>query len=256
VKILDFGLAHIEPPEGALAPALSVPGAILGTPAYMAPEQLHAGAVDARADIYAFGLVLYEFATGVHPFHEPTTALGAGLADVDAVIRRCLQQAPGDRYASGADLASALGRADRTASTWPHADWWRLHQSVIVALYVGCTVVAWTIKARVETPLTLMLFLAIGAASTVGSVLRGHLAFTERVNRGGFVRELRQTRPRVRAIDLVEGALIALGGVAVAAVSAVSAAIAIGLGVGVAVAALVIEPSITAAAFGGDEVKP
>ena len=65
VKILDFGLARME---GAATPKLTQTGVILGTPAYMAPEQVLGQHVDFRTDLFAFGVLIYELASGVNPF--------------------------------------------------------------------------------------------------------------------------------------------------------------------------------------------
>jgi len=75
LKILDFGLARMDEAgpgaghrEGGRVPYVTQPGVVIGTPAYMAPEQINGLAVDARADVFAFGVLLYEFACGAHPF--------------------------------------------------------------------------------------------------------------------------------------------------------------------------------------------
>ena len=72
LKILDFGLALVETPAGALASLagnLTLLSAVVGTPAYMAPEQLNGERADSRTDVFALGVVLYEYACGTHPFH-------------------------------------------------------------------------------------------------------------------------------------------------------------------------------------------
>ena len=129
VKVLDFGLAKlIEPVSGEsqatrTAATETQSGAILGTVSYMAPEQAEGKPVDQRADVFSFGAVLYEMLTGVQPFRRDSVSgtLAAILRDeppaLDAarippairqVIQRALQKSPEARYASGAELVSAL----------------------------------------------------------------------------------------------------------------------------------------------------
>src|SRR5262245_2944507 len=82
VKILDFGLAKLTQPDAALAgvtsmattPPTSEPGLVMGTVGYMAPEQVRALPADQRADIFAFGAVLYEMLSGSRAFHRATNA--------------------------------------------------------------------------------------------------------------------------------------------------------------------------------------
>src|SRR6185295_14213752 len=65
LKILDFGLAQFR---DATSANLTGDGAVLGTPAYMSPEQIRGDDVDFRSDLFSLGIILYELATGVHPF--------------------------------------------------------------------------------------------------------------------------------------------------------------------------------------------
>lgn len=132
VKILDFGLArqNVLPlidaaSAAATAEAATTPGAIMGTIGYMSPEQIRAGVVDSRTDIFALGCVLYEMATGRRPFArataaetmaairrdppEPASPTGRRLSPgVERVIRRCLEKNPDERFQSARDLAFAL----------------------------------------------------------------------------------------------------------------------------------------------------
>ena len=124
VKVLDFGIAKLTH-----APELRItrPGSILGTPQYMAPEQLREGPIDERTDIWAVGLIGYELLTGAVPFvgdntmdlmlrviREPVTppsrklAPGALSSAFEALIMRCLAKEPLERFASAAELRDAL----------------------------------------------------------------------------------------------------------------------------------------------------
>jgi two-component system, LytTR family, response regulator len=138
VKIIDFGLAKLlrpRPPfeSGADTPAWgdTDPGRILGTAAYMSPEQVRGTEVDARSDLFAFGALLYEMLsgepafrreTGVETLHavlkEPAPRLREAGLDAAApvlqrVLDRCLAKAPSDRYAVAADLLADLREARR-----------------------------------------------------------------------------------------------------------------------------------------------
>ena len=135
VKVLDFGLAKPLSSAGKSAPTLTAvtlqPGAIIGTPAYMSPEQARGEATGRESDIWAFGVVLYELLTGISPFAKPTTAetLASVLgpppdfsrlppttpAHVRLLIRRCLAsdrkrrlQHMGDARIELEDMATAL----------------------------------------------------------------------------------------------------------------------------------------------------
>ncbi len=152
-KILDFGLAKllpekpwaVEPAERADQPtvtedALTSPGVAVGTVAYMSPEQAKGVALDARTDLFSFGAVLYEMATGRHAFPGDTSAVvfeailnrtpaWTPRADVPAELQRiifkALEKDPGLRYQSASELQADLRRlkrdrdSGRTASQAP-----------------------------------------------------------------------------------------------------------------------------------------
>ncbi|HEY2744760.1 MAG TPA: serine/threonine-protein kinase [Polyangia bacterium] len=122
-KIIDFGLAKTAAPTGA---PLTRAGQIVGTPQYMAPEQIARKEVDARTDVYALGSVIYAMLCGRPPFtdnnddvqllykqvHEPVEPVRAHApgvsAELEAVVMRALAKAPADRFQSAAELARAL----------------------------------------------------------------------------------------------------------------------------------------------------
>ena len=116
VKVLDFGVAKLLDE----APELTAEGFTVGTPQYMAPEQLRGDPVDARADVYSLGCVLYEMLNGEPPFVGPTSAIMHAhvfepVPDSDripealmVVIRKAMAKRPEDRYAACAEMAGAI----------------------------------------------------------------------------------------------------------------------------------------------------
>src|SRR5713101_5493700 len=114
IKLLDFGLARMAPGEND--PTLTRPGVVMGTPAYMAPEQRESKPGDARSDIYAFGCVLYEMLTGKRAAQERTPVEPAAL---EGVLGTCLEKDPEDRWQSARELKHALGWVVGQAKTSP-----------------------------------------------------------------------------------------------------------------------------------------
>ena len=118
--LTDFGVARI-----ANATLQTASGKIIGTPAYMSPEQIQGKSVDARSDIYSLGIVLYEMLTNRLPFdadtqaailiqhlHEPVPPLPRALAGLQPVIDHALTKDPATRFQKASDLALALESAD------------------------------------------------------------------------------------------------------------------------------------------------
>jgi hypothetical protein len=141
VKVLDFGLAKILDPWAVLPAKSSTAGMLVGTPAYMAPEQVQGRPLDARTDLYAVTLVLYEMLTGVRPFDAPTPVESAALhlvfrppppaefnpqlrlpPAIDPVIQRGLDPSPERRFASARELHDAVAQALPETGTAP-LDW-------------------------------------------------------------------------------------------------------------------------------------
>jgi serine/threonine protein kinase/Tol biopolymer transport system component len=129
-KIVDFGLAKLVDSEGGNVPiaadaptvALTQKGEILGTPAYMSPEQVTGGTIDQRSDVFAFGSILYELLAGHQPFdgasfvdtlhtiiHDPHAPLPETVPlELRHVVERCLRKNPADRYTTIAEVARDL----------------------------------------------------------------------------------------------------------------------------------------------------
>jgi len=103
VKVLDFGLARMGHDETVTAGQM-----IVGTPAYMAPEQREGKAADARSDIYSFGLVLYEMMTGARVGQQRKRIRPRKL---ESIVTRCLEEDPGRRWQSAGELQQQLAAA-------------------------------------------------------------------------------------------------------------------------------------------------
>ncbi|HEY1438487.1 MAG TPA: serine/threonine-protein kinase [Casimicrobiaceae bacterium] len=131
VKVGDFGIAHIE------ASNLTQVGAVMGTPAYMSPEQILGLPVDGRSDLFSAGVILYQFLTGERPFSGsaattmqkvlkedplPPSSLNVQTPlEMDAIVRKALAKRPEDRFQTASEFAAAI-RATVPGMTITNAD--------------------------------------------------------------------------------------------------------------------------------------
>ena len=149
VKVLDFGLAKLAAaaPDSTLeatqAPTIASPlssaGLVVGTVPYMAPEQIRGEAVDARTDLFALGIILYELTTGSRPFTgatsadvssailrdspKPLTSVRADLpGDLERVVSRCLAKNPRERFQTALDVCNELRGLIRQVADTIHAE--------------------------------------------------------------------------------------------------------------------------------------
>src|SRR5271163_689222 len=163
VKLVDFGVARF-------ASQVSGSDRVLGTPAYLSPEQIEGQKQDGRSDLFSLGVVLYEMITGVRPFSG--NSLGEVCAQIltanpvppskrnpsipaafDRIIARCLAKNPDERYQSGNDLARALylvARAGDKLSAQPKRPYWFMrpaHPRDLLAIAAAVLLLAGTVRA-------------------------------------------------------------------------------------------------------------
>jgi hypothetical protein len=183
VKLLDFGLAKLKDIDDAetldrstKSLRLTGQGTVLGTIPYMAPEQVEGRQADARTDIFALGVILYEMTSGRPPFEgrscasvmasilthdpQPLSSVRPGVsASVDRVVKKCLAKDPEERWQSAADLTAALqwSREDgatprETSGTIDKRPWFRGITLVALALTAAVAVsAAWMLRGRLRS---------------------------------------------------------------------------------------------------------
>jgi TolB-like protein/predicted Ser/Thr protein kinase len=172
-KVLDFGLAKYEPQslgpnDATQQKPLTEEGMVLGTPQYMAPEQLEARPADARTDIFALGAIMYEMIAGRRAFEASTRAsLIAAIMQrdpaplkptaVDKIVRKCLAKNPNDRYQSAQKIADELRSAGVSAG-WPRGV---LAAAAVVVVLLAATFFL-THRPRPTKAIAVLPFAALG----------------------------------------------------------------------------------------------
>jgi len=250
VKILDFGLAKLTQAESPLVgvselpttPPNTLPGVVLGTIGYMAPEQVRGLATDHRSDIFAFGAILYEMLSGHRAFRGDTTAdtlsailtkdppdlevaeghISSGLVHV---VNRCLEKNPAARFQSTSDLAfalealslrsesspvvtpAALATRRRARFAWPAATAVLLGTIAVLAWMVATRSVpgpSYAIRFQVPPPTD-------AAFTPTEAVGAPHIAISLDGQRLAFVAPVGSGRPSlwVRGIDSLDAIMLA-----------------------------------------------
>jgi tRNA A-37 threonylcarbamoyl transferase component Bud32 len=282
VKILDFGLAQFDVAAQDLASAtrLTDPGIVAGTPPYMAPEQLLGQPTSARADQFAFGVLLYEMLTGRHPFGSgglPTTIARTLAAYPDrpeinpelwSVISRTLEKNPDARFPATRDLVAALAGDFSAGPEAPVAyaapvksdapagfGWWRTHQLIVALAYWFMVWPAWIVH-KWTGRYGVLIFLATLAVVVVGGNVRLHLWFTARTYPEELPSQIARISTLVRAADVAFSLIMIATGLVIADQHTGWGALFVSFGLGAALAFLVIEPATARAAFKRDNETP
>ena len=281
IKVLDFGLARAEYTQTHLTQT----GMVVGTPAYLAPEQARGEDADFRTDIFALGLLMYELASGTNPFaagtihatiarivHEEPPPLSEvqphSPPELDRIVERCLQKDPRARYRATQEIVGDLERLqaelsgrDRPGSHAPVATaprqmapsrsqrWLINHHVVVSVVYIGLLYPAWFVRESLPSPWDSAFLLGILAAAAAGASLRLHLWFTAITFPDQFAEQQESTARWTRLCDL------AFAGAQIAAAFGISgtrpefAMLFVGAAVAILIGSFVIEPATVRAAF-------
>ena len=273
VKILDFGLARQAIGESRLTQT----GTALGTPGYMPPEQLAGRDVDARTDVFAFGVVAWELATGVNPLGASAADVMGRMADLldgktlplpgaampipglEPILRRSLRRNPAERYRTAEFIVPEL-QALRLTGSSPVVDaapisassrtplwWWQFHQAVIAIVIAAMPIAVWFVRDSHRTA-GARLFLAVLALSTVSVTIRLNLLFTSRVNFPQLAAHRRRLYRPMATVEGLLGVLLLIGAAFVAGDHDALASVLVTLAVATVASLGVIEPATTTAA--------
>jgi tRNA A-37 threonylcarbamoyl transferase component Bud32 len=270
IKVLDFGLAKRGTGSNLTSTRLTQPGIIAGTPGYMAPEVLGNKEADARSDIFVFGVIAWELATGKHPFGNHPNSQMARLHDLtvgnevklpgplttpglDTVVRRCLRRLQKDRY----DTADALLHDLRKLQThdgvvhvvalpapqdlW----WWQFHQCAMAVLVSATPVLSWLVREWVGRPAGTWAFLLVLAMATASVTLRLNLSLTLRIHPSTLAPHRQRLFPWIAIAEALIAVTIVGSATVIAGQHEATAALLISLAIVIAASLAVIEPATT-----------
>ncbi len=290
IKILDFGLARIvdQQASGAFSARLTGAGTVVGTPAYSSPEQLLGADVDFRTDIFSFGVMLFELATGVHPFaaSDPISSIArilegdppdfrqlspASPPELNRIIMRCLRKKPAERYSATAGLVTDLHRIavkqpappdaqqlqQRTGSGggphekpgWSMLRWWQFHQACVGVVYYLMVYPMWRVKEWMPGIGSSLLFFPTLVAVGISANLRFHLWFTSVCYPAQLMWQRRRAAPWIRFGDLLLVALLLTTATVIHTAHAIIATLLVVAAIGSLVGFVLIEPATSRAAL-------
>lgn len=266
VKILDFGLAHLDAVSASeFSPALTQEGAVFGTPAYMAPEQLRGEHAGPPADIFALGVMLAELTSGRHPFAGTNPAatvarslsaepdLGSLPAPFADVLRRALAKSVADRFPSAHALRDALASPAGAPPSPSHALasarwWWQFDLAAVSVISIALAVAVWAMRDVLAPPSGLPIVLATIVSALAATTLRLHLAFTARIYPTDAAAQHRRVMPWIKIVSTIQAASVAVAGLQLPDSHSMAMALLIASAVVLLVSSLVIGPATARAA--------
>jgi hypothetical protein len=283
IKILDFGLARMDAGPGQVSDTrLTEAGFVLGTPGYMAPEQLAGRDADARVDIFAFGVLGWELATGEHPFGANPAALVTRMVEMmegrtaplsrplplpglDRIARRCMRARREERYPTSADLLADLraltqsggmmrsgSSPDVAALPEPAAGsalwWWRFHQAAIAALATAMPFAAFVMRRWPPAPYGSWIFYAVLTLATLSVTLRLNLVFASRVHPATLIEHRARLFPAIAAADALLAAVLLSASAIVSGAHDEMAAVLLVVAIVLLASLFLVEPATTRAA--------
>lgn len=282
VKILDFGLAR---DEHSAQERLTLTGVIVGTPAYLAPEQVRGETADFRTDLFALGLLLYELASGVNPFVDksvigtlariekedpvPLSSIQPrSVAGLDHIVEVCLHKDPARRYQSTRELIADLERLNDELvrlratpleglpaplpgpSSAQAARWLAVHQLAVSVVYLAALYPAWYAKAWLPEPWGLVFVLTMLATAAAATSLRLHLWFTAAHFPGRLAAQHAHTIIVTRLCDLIFALAQVVAAISIGGGHPEFAMLFVGVSTAMLVVSFVIEPATAAVAVG------
>jgi eukaryotic-like serine/threonine-protein kinase len=246
IKLLDFGIAQFA--DRTLT-QLTQAGAVIGTPAYMAPEQLLGREIDFRADLYAVGVLITEMAG------EPLPD------DLKRIAERALARDPRDRYGSAREMLAALeaiaptGTRPAVAGQLSARWWWEFHQAVSALVYWVMTIPVWAARGFIGGAIGRMVFVVTLVAIIVSANLRLHRWFTSRFYPAELAWARQRTARWITAADWLFAAALVAAGLLVGDANAALATVLLAFGIGTALVFLFVEPVTERAAFRDSRIK-
>jgi len=272
--------------ESEAGPNLTQAGMVVGTPAYMAPEQVLRRNVDYRSDQFAFGVLIYELASGANPFMAETVSgtlarivetdppplskiRPQSLPSLDRIVATCLRKNPVERYQSTQDLVTDFEQLEsELAALRQHGSgrvgsgsipplpqsrsaqwWWEFHQLVVSSIYVLTAYPAWYAHGWLQKPWGMRLLLVILASAAAGTSLRLHLRFIARYVPEELKRQISRSRKWTHICDVAFASSQILFALGIGTAHPEFAMLFVASATAILVAGFVIEPVTKRAAF-------